>query len=481
MFLNVQNSSYLSWQLEKKLFETPADKLNIDTCETRILRNLARLSDDGDNTKIKIFSILEVCNPGERRRFFNWLLFFQEQSFLQNRLYNQFLRTFLWMFSEKNYLCFQTQLQFEASKKYLAQIFSADIHITEESRCKELFLCICILVRRPDFQLRPFQGVLEFLKNLQPHSGVPVFNYLFEDHTRALFFKEHLLSCSYPELQAMESLLDGKSPRKILYPQYPVSKTENALLHSINLPELEKGMDNILARYVCVVRLLKEAPSEGNLLQSILELSHSFRENFHNFQNDLSFWASAFRLLIDSPLSLENRTEIRSIVDYFEYRRQAGERAGGFSLKGRSFRSLMIEVEEWHGYMTGYHFSDKDLKTSWRPLHAEEYSLVLGREVYKISEITNGKRLWEESKVLKHCVYSYLKRCVQGKTHIFSLTQQKGSQLIPRITIEIENNQMVQERGKANSDPDKKFYPLIREWCELNLFDFPEFYLKDHV
>lgn len=478
MFLNVQNSSFMSWQLEKKLFETPDDRLKVDNRETRILRNVAKLSDDGDNTKIKIFSIIEHCSPGERRRFFNWLEFLQEQSFLHNRLYNQFLRTFLWMFSEKNYLNLQTQQQFEAAKVYLEWIFTTDLHINVEDRCKEIFLCICILVRRPDFQLRPFPAVFSILTDLQPDHGVPVFDHLFEDHSRPLFFKRHLLDCTYRELQALENLLEGKSPRKILKPLISVSKTENALLHAPNLPELEKGMDNILPRYLCMIRLLKEAPSEGNLLQSILEVCHSFRENFDSFRADLAFWASVFRLLVNSPLSFEDINEIRSVLDYFHYQRYGREEPEDYSFKGRNFHSIMREVEEWHGLMTWYHYSDKDMKTTWKPLEAEEYSLVLDREVYKISEITNGKRLWEESKVLKHCVYSYLNRCVQGKTHIFSLTHEKAGQSIPKITIEVENNQMVQERGKANSDPDKKYYPLIREWCELNLFDFPAFYLK---
>ena len=35
MFLNVQNSSFISWQLEKKLFETSDDRLKVDNREIR--------------------------------------------------------------------------------------------------------------------------------------------------------------------------------------------------------------------------------------------------------------------------------------------------------------------------------------------------------------------------------------------------------------------------------------------------------------
>src|SRR5690606_8863285 len=88
---------------------------------------------------------------------------------------------------------------FETCKYYLEIIFKADVNFIHLQKCREAFLCICILAERPDLQLRSFTKALPLLEDVFEPTGVQFFDHLFNDDTKPLFFKEHLTDCSFED------------------------------------------------------------------------------------------------------------------------------------------------------------------------------------------------------------------------------------------------------------------------------------------
>ncbi len=115
----------------------------------------------------------------------------------------------------------------------------------------------------------------------------------------------------------------------------------------------------------------------------------------------------------------------------------------------------------------------EDLKLTWRSLGFPKFRKSTPTSIYRISEITSGKRLLKESRLMKHCVFSYLGMCSPGKAHIFSFSEEikatgKPGVRKPRVTIEVKDGKIVQAYGKNNSLPPVEFIALISDWCEKN-------------
>src|SRR5690606_24136400 len=91
--------------------------------EFEIIEKVISLASDKLGIELEIHKCLEMCEPLRRLRFFNWLEFLLENSFLRSKLFNQMLETVLWAVTEKLFIFRQTQYQFETSKYYLNVIF----------------------------------------------------------------------------------------------------------------------------------------------------------------------------------------------------------------------------------------------------------------------------------------------------------------------------------------------------------------------
>lgn len=87
---------------------------------------------------------------------------------------------------------------------------------------------------------------------------------------------------------------------------------------------------------------------------------------------------------------------------------------------------------------------------------------------YKIEIPSNTKQIIEEGNNLSHCVASYIDRVLRGETKIIFL-RRKGywsSSDCSLVTLEINNNTLVQARGKCNRDPYKEEINFLKEFCK---------------
>ena len=125
-------------------------------------------------------------------------------------------------------------------------------------------------------------------------------------------------------------------------------------------------------------------------------------------------------------------------------------------------------MENWHKELS----KDTNLKfESWIPSCIQSYSFYNKNEILEITidEITNNVDLKLEGRDLKHCVFSYNKRCKSGGTSIFSLKRISSKGEMKRtLTIEVRNSTIVQIKGKSNSSPKKNDLKFVNEWANIN-------------
>lgn len=104
--------------------------------------------------------------------------------------------------------------------------------------------------------------------------------------------------------------------------------------------------------------------------------------------------------------------------------------------------------------------------------------------IWTVVELRNNKAMINEGRKQKHCVYSYVQWCVEGRSTIFSLRgyskQAAGyteegkvrwdyAQEQTRVTIEVNNQgAIVQVRGLLNRSPNDEEKRILRHWAVEN-------------
>lgn len=142
--------------------------------------------------------------------------------------------------------------------------------------------------------------------------------------------------------------------------------------------------------------------------------------------------------------------------------------------KDLTFRVLQRKQEAWHEQM----LKEKSQTAKEWPKTLEE-PLKLSTELY-LEELCDSASLYQEGRLMHHCVGSYDKKCAEGHARIFSI-RKHGSKR-PEATLELYSDSMgaktdwrtLQVRGVCNADVDasvekhaKKFAKTFnRLWAE---------------
>ena len=193
------------------------------------------------------------------------------------------------------------------------------------------------------------------------------------------------------------------------------------------------------------------------------------------------FWRTAWMFFIANAHAVD-LVHVGPIIDFLHsirHERIAVGTADGmvmreppqphFSLKGRTPRSLLRLMDEWHrglGLMIG--------GLCWqasrlRPLvvetsRSEESAAPVS---WEFRELTNGAQLRAEGAALHHCVASYSHGCWRGASRIWSLRLRRESNVRSVATIEVDpkRNAIVQARGFRNRPASGKTLRLIQAWA----------------
>lgn len=148
-----------------------------------------------------------------------------------------------------------------------------------------------------------------------------------------------------------------------------------------------------------------------------------------------------------------------------------------FRFKGRTASSVVKLTNEWHTLMQKAKLGKY---VEWAGCGISDWRHETKNEIWIMTELLNNRELINEGRKQKHCVYSYVQRCAEGGSHIFSLrghskmlsgVQEDGKPIFSplnetsRTTVELQGRHVVQIRGHLNQLPSKHDAGILRLWA----------------
>ena len=149
----------------------------------------------------------------------------------------------------------------------------------------------------------------------------------------------------------------------------------------------------------------------------------------------------------------------------------------GFSITGRSLASMQRLVEEWHRGLGAQAAGTLSWSRSrLRPLIFQEPPIEPERPPvrWQLVELTSSAELQAEGKALRHCVASYARLCLWGRSQIWSLRRSRDSSRFRSVaTIEVDPKArtVIQARGLRNQAMSWRARELLQLWARRENID----------
>jgi hypothetical protein len=250
--------------------------------------------------------------------------------------------------------------------------------------------------------------------------------------------------------------------------QSPIQLTKRIVHHFLQAPE-EYGIEQAL-RWGQIHAL----GGDSRLVEAILGTRVG-----DGFERE-EFWITVIRFFIENP-SLD-RNQIGPIVDYLYEQRfaprevfvapgvreQRGPLQPNLSMKGRSLRALLREVERWHRELARTGASGA---ARWQRSAIGEFELETGvrrrnLRVWRIRELLSAAELRAEGRTMRHCVASYARSCAAGQCSIWAMELHGFEGIEKRQTIEVRGDLIVQCRGRFNRGPTDREREILVRWAQ---------------
>ncbi len=197
----------------------------------------------------------------------------------------------------------------------------------------------------------------------------------------------------------------------------------------------------------------------------------------YDFRNE-SFWLKSIEYFIKYPFLLDHVTEILDYLRAMKFQLNAPKPQ--YSLKNKKPENLRDEIRQWHKQLWERHSKNNQ----WSTNHIDGFIYAEKKTRYShmwlIYEITTSKELYEEGRIMTHCIASYEQECLSGIVSIWSLCNLDTSLgYEKKLTIEVHNSSrmIVQVHGKCNRNATENEMFVIQKWMEkenLKLLEIPQ-------
>jgi hypothetical protein len=179
------------------------------------------------------------------------------------------------------------------------------------------------------------------------------------------------------------------------------------------------------------------------------------------------FWVKVMIQLYKN--GLRSNEHISEIMDYIDNQVFTLQRAINF--KSKKISNLIEESNRWHLAMenTRYGKTFPLIKLPYSSISPFKYEE--NDKKFIIKQLKSNRELMFEGNALSHCVGSYTNKCMKFGSFIFSLRKLIDSEVpkeINLITIEINNNRIVQKKGKRNRFCKPFEDRIIKIWAKEN-------------
>lgn len=223
------------------------------------------------------------------------------------------------------------------------------------------------------------------------------------------------------------------------------------------------------------IHLYGQSLGAGELLSALMQQYIRHRSSKANMLKELTLWNPIIQKLVDPVFENLGAGQARGLMGYLYHciRDQPT-----FSVKSRSITRLCndslaymerIQVraqvrQEREAARRARMATAQHL--NWRSHQKiQPFEVKRDAHAYKIVELTDEKQLEREGSVMNHCVGTYVYKCMNAYSSIWSLREYRNSNWYSLVTIEVEENQIVQARAAFNATPTAVSRKIIREWA----------------
>ena len=187
--------------------------------------------------------------------------------------------------------------------------------------------------------------------------------------------------------------------------------------------------------------------------------------------DDEGYWEAVLHFFVNQPLLPLD--EVRPIVDFLDQEK--------LPIKGRSCASLIRLVREWHrelgrvaaanvawapAAIRGFTWLEK--RRPARQQHRPDEEPLDEDRTWRIEELCSNRALVLEGRAMRHCVATYVRECVQGRSSIWSLQAEVRGLRTRALTLEVDPRvrRLVQARRRHNGSPSPAERAIVRRWAE---------------
>jgi hypothetical protein len=211
-----------------------------------------------------------------------------------------------------------------------------------------------------------------------------------------------------------------------------------------------------------------------------------------SFQHE-DFWKTVLHFLANDPTL--DPAHVGPIVDYLNVQRfvpqedlidegelrHHGPLQPNLAMKGRTRRSLLRQVEEWHKRLR---FRRGAKPIHWQRSDIGEFHYIEkeGRDrephrVWTIRELLSSDELHREGLAMQHCVASYARACAGRASSIWSLRFENRVRRHRVMTIEVDmkRGMICQARRRRNAAPNDKAREILERWARQEELTIAEY------
>jgi hypothetical protein len=195
------------------------------------------------------------------------------------------------------------------------------------------------------------------------------------------------------------------------------------------------------------------------------------------------FWRTAWRFLIVNADRIP-AAQLAPMIDFFQAvrhepitvdtdcgREQRGPLRPDFSLKGRTVKSVLALMRDWHRDLAGTREVLEWAPSRLQPLTTETWPDDPQEPpiTWEIVELTSARALGAETAALEHCVSSYGRLCAAGHMRIWSLRRRRdeaAARSVLTIQVCAGGWSIRQIRGFRNAWPEGEPLRIVRLWAK---------------
>lgn len=435
-------------------------------CETTLLQTLDSYHEI-DKFKEVIGYLIHENKVNEIVRLTNWFDFFNQVVYQTSIVYNSMIDSLLKFSVETELLFLQTQFEFETSKHFFTIFFDMKLNIEfKKYELAHYFFSISIFYGYyPGLQMRSLNESFRILEHsLSFEALTNCFASIFVKYEVPKIMVLELANIRYKKTyEILTGLLTGNNIRKINPTNVVLTKREAYLFSTYERSSLNFE-DEFFMRYLIYFKLLSVDEKSHNEACDFLQHSKVFQFKLDVFIEHISFWQNLFRFYCSLSKIQRDVLRLRELIDYVEFKKF--EENIKYSIKGKTFASFLGAIHDWYRIIR---LKEENLLAyKWKKLDIAEVDFIFDNHTYVFQELNSGKKLYEESRDMNHCVYTYTKFCASGRTNVFSVKKKRGNSYKKLFTLQITRNRIVQAVGFKNRDLIKDELKVVNSWAKEN-------------